>query len=206
MSITSLRALARWLFVIVALPLAGFGAPAAYADDPLMPYGPDTCIDGYVWREITFTDHVCVTPETREVHKIRSAEDLHRDLNHPELPICQEGYVPHLFVAQDVACITPQQLQQIADDNAQAERRKVINHLPAQRREHFAPQELLGRCGGSAKGAGCNHIFIIRDPKGPVREPIDIYWVRHNCTPLPGLDCDNLYIEMTNQEWDDFSL
>jgi hypothetical protein len=29
-------------------------------------YGPDTCVQGYVWREAVQDDHVCVTPETRE--------------------------------------------------------------------------------------------------------------------------------------------
>jgi hypothetical protein len=28
-------------------------------------FGPDTCIEGYVWREALAGDHVCVTPETR---------------------------------------------------------------------------------------------------------------------------------------------
>ena len=28
-------------------------------------YGPDTCVQGYVWREAVPSDHVCVTPETR---------------------------------------------------------------------------------------------------------------------------------------------
>jgi hypothetical protein len=29
-------------------------------------YGPDTCKHGYVWREATPDDHVCVTPGTRD--------------------------------------------------------------------------------------------------------------------------------------------
>lgn len=29
-------------------------------------YGPDTCVQGYVWREAVPDDHVCVTPETRD--------------------------------------------------------------------------------------------------------------------------------------------
>jgi hypothetical protein len=34
-------------------------------------YGPDTCIQGYVWREAIPGDHVCVTPEVRD----QAAED-----------------------------------------------------------------------------------------------------------------------------------
>lgn len=30
------------------------------------PYGPDTCISGYVWREAVAKDPVCVIPAVRE--------------------------------------------------------------------------------------------------------------------------------------------
>ena len=30
-----------------------------------LPYGPDTCKQGYVWRDARPGDHVCVTPQTR---------------------------------------------------------------------------------------------------------------------------------------------
>ena len=30
------------------------------------PYGPDTCLNGYVWREAVASDHVCVTPPRRQ--------------------------------------------------------------------------------------------------------------------------------------------
>ena len=36
------------------------------AERRLRPYGPDTCIEGYVWREATPSDRVCVTPAARE--------------------------------------------------------------------------------------------------------------------------------------------
>jgi len=42
--------------------LCAIGATAAHAQ---LPYGPDTCRQGYVWREAFPGDHVCVTPETR---------------------------------------------------------------------------------------------------------------------------------------------
>ena len=29
------------------------------------PFGPDTCVSGYVWREAYPNDHVCVLPATR---------------------------------------------------------------------------------------------------------------------------------------------
>ena len=29
-------------------------------------YGRDTCLQGFVWREVVPSDHVCVPPETRD--------------------------------------------------------------------------------------------------------------------------------------------
>ena len=42
---------------------AVFAVPAAKADP--LPYGPDTCAPGYVWRDAAPNDHVCVTPAER---------------------------------------------------------------------------------------------------------------------------------------------
>ena len=36
---------------------------SSYAGD--CTYGPDTCTQGFVWRDAFSGDHVCVTPETR---------------------------------------------------------------------------------------------------------------------------------------------
>jgi hypothetical protein len=56
------RTRARRLAVAAAaLALVAVAAPALGAGD----YGADTCLNGYVWREATPTDHVCVTPMVR---------------------------------------------------------------------------------------------------------------------------------------------
>jgi hypothetical protein len=41
------------------------GVAAQRRDPNGGPYGPDTCKQGYVWREAFDGDHVCVTPEIR---------------------------------------------------------------------------------------------------------------------------------------------
>src|SRR3954453_15298899 len=41
--------------------LPGAAVPASAAGDR----GPLTCLDGYVWRQATPRDHVCVTPAAR---------------------------------------------------------------------------------------------------------------------------------------------
>jgi hypothetical protein len=45
---------------------AGEGGVAASRIDPAGAYGPNTCIDGFVWREAFAGDVVCVTPARRE--------------------------------------------------------------------------------------------------------------------------------------------
>jgi hypothetical protein len=36
--------------------------------------GPDTCIQGYVWREIVPSDHVCVTPRRRQQTRVENSQ------------------------------------------------------------------------------------------------------------------------------------
>ena len=51
--------------VVLLAALGAVGSQAIAVADPL-PYGPDTCIQGYVWREAQPSDHVCVTPPIRD--------------------------------------------------------------------------------------------------------------------------------------------
>jgi hypothetical protein len=44
-------------------------------------YGPDTCRQGYVWREATPSDHVCVTPQVRAQTRADNANARFRYLN-----------------------------------------------------------------------------------------------------------------------------
>ena len=54
---------------LVSLSAAALGALGAFAAPPAsadpLPYGPDTCIQGFVWRDGRAGDHVCVTPDVR---------------------------------------------------------------------------------------------------------------------------------------------
>jgi hypothetical protein len=52
------------LSLLIVAAFGGIGSYATAGADPL-PYGPDTCIQGYVWREAGPGDVVCVTPATR---------------------------------------------------------------------------------------------------------------------------------------------
>jgi hypothetical protein len=113
----------------LALAVAG-QAPASA--DPL-PYGPDTCIQGFVWREANPNDHVCVTPGvrnlTREDNELANGR---RDPNGgPYGPdTCLQGFVWREAFEGDHVCVTPQVRTDAANDNAAAASRKAANGIP----------------------------------------------------------------------------
>ena len=47
--------------VVVVLVVVGWVTMHTHAQ----PFGPDTCVSGYVWREAVPGDHVCVLPSVR---------------------------------------------------------------------------------------------------------------------------------------------
>lgn len=113
-----------------ALGAAGVVA-AAPGDD--LPYGPDTCIQGFVWRETRPSDHVCVTPNVRSrtVQENNQAA-ANRDPNGgPYGPdTCKQGFVWRDAYQGDHVCVTPNIRSEAASDNAAAESRKQVNQAP----------------------------------------------------------------------------
>ena len=124
-----------------------FGAAAAVVAlscgsanaDPL-PYGPDTCKAGYVWRDAAPSDHVCVTPEDRQIAADENAQAAsHRS------PIgggygpntCLSGYVWREAFGGDVVCVTPDQRSAAAQQNAQGLSHRVLAYGPDTCREGF---------------------------------------------------------------------
>jgi len=87
------------------------------------PYGPDTCLNGYVWRDAFDGDHVCVTPQQRTQTAYDNGQAPYR-VNPNGGPYgpdtCRNGYVWRDAFANDHVCVTPQQHTQAADDNSQA--------------------------------------------------------------------------------------
>jgi hypothetical protein len=91
-------------------------------------YGPDTCIQGYVWREAIANDHVCVTPEVRD----QTSED-NRLADSRRSPTggafgpntCLPGYVWRVVVPTDLVCVTPETRDQVAQDNQLADSRRA---------------------------------------------------------------------------------
>jgi hypothetical protein len=82
-------------------------SPAA---KPAEPTSPDTasakrCQEGYVWREATPGDHVCVTPETRDLTAAENATAAER--RRPDSgDACLEGLVRRLATPNDHVCVT----------------------------------------------------------------------------------------------------
>jgi len=104
------------------------GASPAAADD----FGPDTCLQGYVWRDATDGDHVCVRPSTRsQAHDDNDEADDRRDPDGgPFGPdTCQQGYVWREATDDDHVCVTPSTRSQTHSDNAEAANRRATLSL-----------------------------------------------------------------------------
>ena len=105
-----------WLLILI-------GA-AAVAQD----YGPDTCVQGYVWREAFPGDHVCVDPATRA----QAAEDNRLAAQRREPAggeygpdTCRAGFVWREARPDDHVCVPLETRAQAGADNRAARRRIV---------------------------------------------------------------------------------
>ena len=98
-------------------------ATTARAD---LPYGPDTCQQGYVWREAFPGDHVCVIPKIREQAAYDNSQaGVHREPGGgPYGPdTCRQGRVWREARPDDHVCVTAETRAQTASDNRQATNR-----------------------------------------------------------------------------------
>ncbi|WP_188855247.1 hypothetical protein [Aureimonas glaciei] len=105
------------------LLLASFGPATAIGD-----FGPDTCAEGFVWREAGPNDHVCVSPETRDQARRDNAEAASRvqpggGAWGPDT--CKQGYVwREAFGPADHVCVAVETRTTARNDNRQAGERK----------------------------------------------------------------------------------
>jgi hypothetical protein len=89
---------------------------------------PDTCIQGYVWREAVPGDHVCVTPATRaQATEDNQLADSRRSPTGGDFgpDTCLQGYVWREAVPGDHVCVTPGTRAQATEDNQLADSRRV---------------------------------------------------------------------------------
>ena len=116
----------------VMLTALGLSSQSEVAADP-QPYGPDTCAQGYVWREAIPSDHVCVTPDVRSrTQQENSAAPGLRDPNGAYgSNSCKQGYVWRNAFNGDAVCVTPNIRDEVAAENAAASSH-VAQQQPAQ--------------------------------------------------------------------------
>lgn len=85
------------------------------------PTGP--CIQGFVWREVTPNDHVCVTPDRRSLAAQQNRDASTHGLMRAGKMYCLPGWVWREAVAGDQVCVTPQERAQVVEDNKLANSR-----------------------------------------------------------------------------------
>jgi hypothetical protein len=90
-------------------------------------HGPLTCLNGFVWRQATPRDHVCVTPEVhaqtaRDNALAPTRTSATSGTFGPDL--CVAGFVWRDALPGDRVCVTPATWQQVHDDNLTAGARR----------------------------------------------------------------------------------
>lgn len=94
-------------------------------------FGPDTCLQGYVWRDAFANDHVCVTVATRsQAAADNAAAASRRSPNGGAFgpDTCLQGFVWRQAIPADHVCVTVATRSQAAADNAAgASRRDALN-------------------------------------------------------------------------------
>lgn len=114
---------------VLIVALGGFGGPVTASADPL-PYGPDTCLQGFVWREAGPGDNVCVTPDVRSstaAQNQAAAQNKEPNGGAYGPATCKQGFVWREAFGGDTVCVTPAVRSAAAADNAAAASRKAAN-------------------------------------------------------------------------------
>ena len=93
---------------------------SVWSNTVMLPFGPDTCQAGFVWRQAFPRDHVCVNPERRQNAAEENARAAVRRNPNGETDMCFEGFVWREADPQDHVCVTPAGSVQAIDDNALA--------------------------------------------------------------------------------------
>jgi CubicO group peptidase (beta-lactamase class C family) len=121
---------------VVASSAAMIAPVASSAPVADLPYGPDTCVNGFVWREARPDDHVCVTPPNRTLTaQENAAAASRRDPGHGGYgPLaCAVPYVWREAFDGDTVCVPVDRRTQAHDDNAHAAERFVRNQQPQEK-------------------------------------------------------------------------
>ena len=91
-------------------------------------YGPDTCRQGFVWRDAFPGDHVCVPPTVRaQAARDNAVADARRQPGGGAYgpDTCRQGFVWREASPRDHVCVTPETRAQAASDNRFAAARRI---------------------------------------------------------------------------------
>ncbi|WP_428545426.1 SH3 domain-containing protein [Profundibacter sp.] len=112
---------------IIGGVIAGRSSDPAPAE-PELPYGPDTCKSGYVWRDAIPGDHVCVRPDRRS--KAARENSIAGSRVNPTGPYgpntCKVGYVWREAYSGDVVCVTGSRREQVRRENRDGPSHRVV--------------------------------------------------------------------------------
>lgn len=86
-------------------------------------FGNETCRSGFVWREATEDDLICVPPDVRDQAKADRAE---AEAGRNVAAGCAEGLVPRNANPNDTACTTPEVAATMLEQNQRHESRKLL--------------------------------------------------------------------------------
>lgn len=104
---------------IIGGVLAGSSSSPVPAAEPELPYGPDTCKPGYVWRDAIPGDHVCVRPNRRSTAAQENSVAGSRV--NPDgaygANTCRSGFVWREAYAGDVVCVSGARRSQVRQEN-----------------------------------------------------------------------------------------
>jgi hypothetical protein len=151
--------------IAAASGLAGASVPASAAGD----HGPLTCLDGYVWRQATPRDRVCVTPAVQAQTARDNALASSRRGAAPGTfgpDLCAPGYLWREAVPGDHVCVTPATWQQVHDDNLTAGARRNALRVKVSRDAATGTY----RVQADAINVGVARVAVFRPgPAGPAR-------------------------------------
>jgi hypothetical protein len=102
--------------------------PVTTVPKPTTPPDPNTCKQGYVWREAMPNDVVCVTPKVRtRTRQENSQASLRREPNGGAYgaDTCKQGFVWREATSADRVCVAPKIRTEAAEDNKQAGARRI---------------------------------------------------------------------------------
>ena len=93
------RLVVALLSAVAAVAVVSVAFPAGARADP------DTCKQGFVWREANPSDHVCVTPDMRQTIRRQNTDPTANQV--PGSNTCVSGFVWREAFDGDTVCVLP---------------------------------------------------------------------------------------------------